>query len=144
MFKQKTIKFLAALALLCGLQACSDDTRELTAAPLGERAVLQTLADAYTSLSNHKLAASPSSMPADKRKKFLNEMFTDAGYNYSLTLKLMASKGFDKNNKLHRDMAELVLMPHRNQRGVRMAIDRIYSAEELQDIAVIERLLNSR
>ncbi len=138
----KPIKFLAALLLILVLQACSDEPRELVAVPLGDRAALQTLADAYTSLSDLKLTASPSIMPADKRKQFLIEVFTKAGYSYGLTLRQMAGAEFDKNRKLHRDLADLVLMPHRNQRGTRVAMDRIYSGEELQDVAVIERAFN--
>jgi len=135
----KSLKLgLAALALLW-LQACSQEPGELVAAPLGDQSVLEALADAYTSVSDSKLATSPMSLPADKRKEFVTEVFASAGYSYDLTLKAMASQQFDKNNKLHRDMADLALMPHRNQRSPNIALDRVYTAEELQDIAVIER-----
>lgn len=142
MTNSSLFKGLLAGLLVMVLQACSQGPAELTAAPLGDRSVLEDLADAYTEVSNGKLAASPMTLPGDKRKQFLEEVFAAAGFSYSLTLSGMASEQFDKNQKLHRDLADLVLMPHRNQRNPRVAMDRIYTAQELQDIAVIERSFN--
>ena len=132
---------LVAMVLLLG--ACSDESPQvLTPAPLGDRAVLQKLADAYTELSDEKLAVSPMNLLADERHDFVTQVFARAGYSYSATLSELASDAFDKNNPLHRDMAELVLMPHHDQRLATMKPAEIYTSEELMDVAVIERKLN--
>jgi len=123
------------------LAACSNAPTELTAAPLGEHAVLESLAESYTAISDEKLSVSPTSMTGEDRKKFLVQVFARSGYSYSKTLTSMADVGLDKSNKLHVDMAELVLMPHRNPRYPVELID-LYSSEELQAVAVIERQLN--
>lgn len=130
--------FLLATLWLAG---CSKEPTELTAAPLGQRPVLESLADAYTAVSNEKLATSPMNLPGEERKRFVEEVFARSGYSYSETLHRMAEEGIDKTNQLHVDLAELVLMPHRNPRFP-LELTDIYSAQELQDVAVVERQLN--
>ncbi len=136
-------RVLASVMVLSALllSACSSDNKELTAAPLGDKAILQKLADAWDDVSEEKVSISPTGLPADKRRKFLGEVFTAAGYDYTKTLHAMATKGIDKTNTLHKDMAELILMPHRNQRGGSMDPADIYSMDELKDIAALERML---
>lgn len=129
---------LAAALLFSG---CSKKTETLVAAPLGDRTVLEALEKSWNGISEEKLAVSPVSLPGDERKKFLAQVFADAGYDYSATLVQMATQGFDKKNKLHTDMAELVLMPHRHPR-VPMDPAEYYSADELKAVAVIEREFN--
>ncbi len=131
---------LCALAVML-LLGCSNEPAELKAAPLGERSVLQELADSYTAVSDEQLSVSPMSLPGEDRKKFVVKVFNKSGYSYRETLRQLAANGIDKTNQLHVDMAELVLMPHRNPRYPMELLD-VYSADELQDVAVIERQLN--
>ncbi len=135
------IKTTMTLMLALLLLACSNEPAELRAAPLGDRAVLESLADSYTRVSDEQLSVSPMNMAGEDRKKFVERVFADSGYSYSKTLHQMALDGIQKSNQLHVDMAELVLMPHRSPRYPVELID-LYSAQELQDIAVVERQLN--
>lgn len=136
----KRIAILGVLLSAWMLGGCSDDNKELVVAPLGDRAVLEELAKSWEAVAEAKIGASPSQLAGDQRRKFLGEVFAEAGYDYSKTLHAMAVNGLDKTNKLHVDMAELVLMPHRNQRA---QIDpaEIYSMDELKDVAAVERAL---
>ena len=135
-----SIKSVVLLATALLLLACSTEPAELIAAPLGERAVLESLADSYTVVSDERLSVSPMNLNGEDRKKFVVRVFANSGYSYDKTLKNMAEKGIDKANKLHVDMTELVLMPHRNPRSP-VDLEAIYSIEERQNIAVIERQL---
>jgi|GEM_PF-1029295 len=130
------------LALVLMSVACSQPEAELVPAPLGDRAVLEKLADAYTAVSDQRLGVSPMSLPGDERHKFVVEVFSRAGYDYSGTLRMLAMGDFDRNNQLHKDMVELLLMPHRNQKMAKMPAAKIYTGEELMDVATLERLLN--
>jgi len=136
----KSMKSFVLLAAVLLLAACSNEPAELTAAPLGERAALESLAASYTTISDERLSVSPMSLNGEDRKKFVTKVFASSGYSYTKTLRQLVETGLDKSNKLHVDMAELVLMPHRNPRHP-VDLDAIYSAQELQDIAVIERQL---
>lgn len=137
----KSMKSFALLAAVLLLAACSNEPADLAAAPLGERAVLESLAASYTTISDERLSISPMSLNGEDRKKFVTKVFANSGYSYAKTLKQMVETGLDKSNKLHVDMAELVLMPHRNPRHP-VDLEAIYSIQERQDIAVIERQLN--
>ncbi len=139
----KRMRAAVALAALMWLSACSNEPAELSAAPLGQRPVLESLAEAYTAVSSENLSTSPKSLPGEERKRFVERVFERAGYSYSKTLHQMAGAAFDPANQLHVDMAELVLMPHRNPRFA-LELTDVYSSQELQDVAVVERQLNRR
>lgn len=128
----------AAVVLSSG---CSGKPEAPVAAPLGDNAVLEKLAASWEKISSSKLGVSPANLPGNERKKFLEEVFSEAGYSYNATLKLLVSEGVEKGNKLHTDLAELVLLPHRHPR-VPMDPAEYYSAEELQAVAALERALN--
>lgn len=133
-------RLMAVLVLVvAGLGGCGQ-SGELTAAPLGRVGVLEDLAESYTKVSDQHFSVSPMSLPGDERKRFLNLVFADSGYSYTETLHALA-QGMDTNNQHHKDMAELLLLPHRNPRYP-MDPAEIYSVEELKDVAVVERLLN--
>lgn len=137
------IKKIAGLVVVIALfSGCGDKPAATQAVPLGDKAALEQLADSWEGLSEKRLAASPASLPGDERKRFLEQVFADAGYNYTATLKEMAVQGIDKGNNEQIDLAELVLLPHRTQRGTPMDPADIYSIEELQAVAAIERSLN--
>ena len=96
------------LLLLCVVAGCSQSADNLVAAPLGDRAVLEQLADAYTEVSDKTLGVSPMKLLGDERHAFLTEVFARAGYDYSATLRALAMGGFDRGNQLHNDMVDLV------------------------------------
>lgn len=128
--------------LLLSLAACGDYGAKV-AAPLGDKAVLEKLADAYRTVEeSQQLDGSPLSLPPDKRKKFIELVFAEGGYSYSATLHSLGqsvAQGklavIDQNIK---DLAELLLIPHR---AVATDLEDIYSAQELQDIRTIESKL---
>lgn len=126
-------------AILLG--GCNSKPALPVAAPLGDNAVLEKLAESWEKLSTSKLAVSPASLPGNERKKFLEQVFEGAGYNYSATLKQLSSQPLDKSNKAYTDMAELLLLPHRNAQ-IPMDPAEYYSIEELQAVAALERALN--
>lgn len=143
MNRSKYTQVLAVLVMMSGLLlgACSSAPDDLKAAPLGERAVLESLAESFTAISDERLSVSPMSMTGEDRKKFVVQVFARSGYSYEMTLTKMAKEGVDVRNQLHVDMAELLLMPHRSSRFP-VELTDLYSSAELQAIAVVERQLN--
>lgn len=137
----RQIKTALALFATLVLLGCSQEPTELVSAPLGDRSVLESLAESYTKISDEQLSVSPMNLTGEDRKRFVEKVFADSGYSYNKTLHQMAQDGIQKSNQLHVDMAELVLMPHRSPRYP-MELTDLYSAQELQDIAVVERQLN--
>jgi hypothetical protein len=126
--------------LLLSLAAC--DYGAKVAAPLGDKAALEKLADAYRAVEeSQQVGGSPLSLPPEKRKKFVEMVFAEAGYSYSATLHSLGEgmsqgklKVVDQNIK---DLAELLLIPHRAAAN----LENIYSAQELQDVRAIESKL---
>lgn len=131
----------ALLAAVVVLSGCSSKPEAPVAAPLADQAVLEKLAASWEKVSSDKLSVSPASLPGNERKKFIEQVFTDAGYSYSATLKQLAGSSFDKGSKMYVDMAELLLLPHRNPQVLMDPAD-IYTIEELQAVAALERALN--
>ncbi len=131
--------FLGALFVITLLLGCSRDNAS-TVTPLGDRAALERLAEAYDSVSNQRLTTSPMSLPGPERKRFIERVFSASGYDYAETLHYMATSSFDASNPLHKDLAELALLPHQPPKYPVDPAD-IYSAKELQDVAILERLL---
>jgi hypothetical protein len=134
---KKITALVMAVALLGGCGAEPDATQP---APLGDKAALEKLAASWEKISSNKLSVSPASLPGNERKKFLEQVFADAGYSYTATLKQVAVQNIDKGNKLHTDLVDLVLLPHH---GPRTPMDpaEIYTVEELQAVAAVERNL---
>jgi accessory colonization factor AcfC len=133
-------KIIISILLSSLLVACSSEPKPLTAAPLGDQAVLEKLAKSWEKVSNKNISVSPMSLAGNERKHFLEMVFADNDYSYSATLHVLATQKFDKNNQAYIDMAELVLMPHRNPKVPMEAAD-IYKPAELFDVAALERAL---
>lgn len=134
-------KIIIPMLLSVLLVACGSEPESLKPAPLGDQAVLEKLSKSWEKISNENLSTSPMSLPGDQRKRFVEMIFTDNGYSYSATLHALATQRFDKSNQAYIDMAELVLMPHRNPKIPMEAAD-IYKPTELLDVAALERALN--
>ena len=66
-------------------------------------------------------------------------MFKKAGYSFSATLKLFARQGADVTNQYHRDLAELLFLPHQGQ--VEKELAALYSTEELAAIKALQASL---
>ena len=135
-------KAVCIASMLSVLAAC-DSYDSGVAAPLGDKATLEKLAKAYRTVEeNQQLDSSPLTLVPEKRKKFIGMVFAESGYSYSATLHSLAQSlagnklnVIDQNTK---DLAELLLMPHR---GATSAMEDIYSAQELQDVRTIESKL---
>ena len=118
------------------LSAC--DNGSLKPAPVGDHVVLEQLADAYRSVAQ-QYPMQPASMPPEGKKKFIEGVFTTAGYSFSATLKAFAKQGVDVTNQDHRDLVELLMLPHKGLTDADMAT--LYSTEELAAIRSIQSSL---
>ena len=122
---------LLVLALLI-LSAC--DNGSLKSAPIGDHAVLEQLAAAYRNVAQ-QYPVQPASMRPAGKKKFIEGVFTTAGYSFSATLKAFAKQGVDVTSQDHRDLAELLMLPHKGLADTDMAT--LYSTEELAAVRSI-------
>jgi hypothetical protein len=125
-------RFVLAALLMLGFVACSSETQK--AAPLGEHAVLEQLAEAYNAIGE-QYPMQPQAMPPKGRKEFVERVFMQAGYSYSATLLALAQPGADATNQEQRDMAELLLLPAKGLSDE--GLGKLYSADE---VAAVRRL----
>lgn len=116
------------------MTGCNSDSPRKPA-PIGDHAVLEQLATSYRSVSD-EYPTQPASMRPKGRKEFVKRVFEVAGYNYGATLSAFAKRGADVINQDHRDLAELMFLPHRGVSKVDM--EKLYSTDELQAIRAIE------
>ncbi len=102
--------------------------------PLGDKQALEQLAIAYRALSS-KLATTPNGLRPEGKRLFIENVFQDAGYNYNLTLLQMADQGVDFGVQLHKDLAELVILP---QSGVnKKELTSFNSQSEIKAINIV-------
>lgn len=106
-----------------------------TSAPLGDYAALENLAEAFRQVSL-EYPVQPVSMSPEGRKKFVQRVFSAAGYDYSATLSSVAHQGQDVTNQDHRDLVELLLLPHKGLDEI--AWDELYSKTELAAVHAIK------
>lgn len=126
-----------AVLLLVSLSTAPgcESPQQLPAAPLNDRAVLEKLATAYKNMSG-SLATNPARLRPQARLKFVNQVFTQAGYDYSLTLEALAAVPRDTIGQYHKDMRELLYLPHY---GLKLdEVKDIYTQRELQAIRQID------
>ncbi|NOY63685.1 MAG: hypothetical protein GXP10_11160, partial [Gammaproteobacteria bacterium] len=107
------------------------------AAPLGQQAVLEKLAESYVTVSE-QLPSSPNMLSPTSKKMFVEQVFSHAGYDYSLTLQALADASFDPSNQSHKDLVELLFLPHTGKAPA--ALSDIYSASEVIAIEKITAL----
>lgn len=123
------------LVFLLALVACSEPAGR--AAPVGDYAVLEQLATAYREVSQN-LPVSPSGMPPEGKRQFVEQVFAKAGYDYGASLQVL-SQEIDITNKDHRDLAELLLLP---QKGLAESeLEKLFSADELAAVKAIKQAL---
>jgi hypothetical protein len=126
------IVLLSVLLMACAREAPG------TPAPLGDYAVLEQLATAYRTVAQD-YPMQPRQMPPAGRKEFVTRVFHSAGYDYSATLHALAAQGLDRTSQDHRDLADLLLLPHQGVDHAARA--ELYSDQELADIEAIEAAL---
>lgn len=125
--------------LLLGMVVACGASGATAPAPLGDKSALEKLAKAYRTIEEkQQLDGSPLSLPPDKRKKFLEMVFAEGGYSYPATLHSLAENKLNVIDQNIKDLAELLLIPHR---ATPIAMEDIYSAQELEDVRAIERKL---
>ncbi len=93
------------------LASCGGD-KALEVVPLGEKAPLERLAEAYEAMSE-QVVGNPRSLEPKERLRFVRFVFEKAGYDYSATLEALSRIEPDPMNPHQRDLAELLLLPHR-------------------------------
>ena len=121
------------------LTACSTADEPGMPAPIGDKGVLQHLADEYTKLAQN-VPVSPMRLPPAKRKEFVIKVFAASGYSYSSTLHQMAAGGWNVNDQNAKDLAELLLMPHTNI-SPSQGLEGVYSEQEMADVRKVQRML---
>lgn len=130
-------RFLALLlsGFFVTLVSCTDGEAKI-AAPVGDYKTLEKLADAFRNVSG-QMDNNPRQLPPAERKRFVEFVFRDAGFNYSATLAAMASAELDPSNQTQRDLAELLLFPHQGG-SLTSELADIYSKREQENVLVIE------
>lgn len=116
------------------LAGCSDHTAALPAASFGDITVLEKLAKSYEKIAEY-VPVSPQKLRQEDKKKFVEDVFKDAGYNYKKTLLSPAAQQVMKS-KHHRDLAELVLLPAAGLNE--QSLTELYDAAELLAIATLK------
>jgi len=122
------------LVLMLGVSACTKEQSH-TPAPLNDVATLEKLATAYSEVSQ-QFPLSPASLAPATRRKFVEQVFLSAGYGYTETLFSLSEVKKEKITKLHRDMQELLFLPHYGL--AKDSLKEIYSDNELAAIRKIE------
>ncbi len=126
--------FFIALFVASFLVSCGGD-KALEVVPVGEKPPLERLAKAYEAMSE-QVAGNPRSLEPKERLRFVRFVFEKAGYDYDATLEALSRIEPDPMNPHQRDLAELLLLPHRASGWVDPA--EVYSAEELPWVTRIE------
>lgn len=134
--RMSAIRLLSIIALLATLlSACGKP--DLPAAPLGEQAVLEQLAEAYKQ-TLQEYPTAPRSMRPEGRKLFVEQVFRGAGYDYAATLESLA-QGLDTSNTAQRDLAELVSLPFSGLSDA--ALDELLSGDRLKNARLLRQRL---
>ena len=108
-----------------------DNKQALAPAPVNDEPTLQKLADAYTQL-RQDLPVSPAGLNPQGKRKFVEQVFTTAGFSYHKTLIAAANTPEKKRSQYFNDLKQLLLMPGTglNKRDLL----QIYSQEEIEAI----------
>ena len=133
----KTIPIFSILllaALILGITACEKEQIH-DPAPLNDIPTLEKLATAYNEISQ-QFPVSPSNLAPGARRKFVEQVFATAGFGYKETLASLSEVKKGDITKLHRDMRELLFLPHYGL--PKEALTGIYSERELAFIAKID------
>lgn len=120
--------------LLLLLLGCAESNSQNPAAPLDSRPALEKLANAYEKISE-SIPSNPAKMRPQARRRFLEEVFGKAGYNYKATLGNLALVPAGQATQYHKDLKELLFLAHN---GFHLEnLPDIYSDEEKTQIRTI-------
>ena len=123
------------ISVLAFLSACDKPAGQ--AAPVGDHAVLEQLAEAYR-VTAQQFPVAVQGMKPEGKRQFVEQVFAHAGYDYPATLAALAAN-LDATNPDHRDLAELLVLPR-----VGLADDQLnglYSSTEQQAIRALDAAL---
>lgn len=123
---------ITALAII--ILGCEEQKAGIPA-PLDDIATLEKLATAYRDVSE-QFPVSPAKLAPKARRNFVEQVFTTAGFAYFDTLSSLAEIKRENITKSHRDLQELLFLPHYGLQP--QAMKEIYSEKELLLIAKIE------
>jgi hypothetical protein len=138
-FTGKTLLKQWYFVVLLGVISIACQPTNQSPAPLGERQALEKLAGVYDRLSQ-RLPISPSGLTPQGKLKFVHDVFKKAGYDYNATLNALAQTPSQTVNSYHKDMTELLFMPHRGLS--RQDMETLYSKEELENIDRVNAILS--
>lgn len=128
--------FFLVLAMV--LVACTDTQKghsTRVVAP-GDRAALEQLADAWSEVAEQWPTA-PMRLLPEGRRKFVEQVFTTAGYSYTRSLLETGKIPLDPFNSGQKNLCELLLTPARGLADKDLGV--IYSPEELAAISSIRK-----
>jgi len=134
----RCIGALIGILALTLLVACTQE-KHFGPAPLGNKAALEKLADAYRKMSRNLPVSPPGLTPAGRRK-FLEQTFYEAGYDYSATLIALSKVTRADVNQYHKDLKQLLFLPHYDNRLKQLS--EIYSKDEIAAINAIDKTIN--
>lgn len=127
-------RLLLIVALVISMLACGEKKANIPA-PLDDIATLEKLAAAYKEVSE-QIPVSPVKLAPLARRKFVEQVFTTAGFGYSETLMSLSEVKRENITKSHRDLKELLFLPHHGLQ--QQSMKEIYSEKELLLISKIE------
>ena len=119
----------------------SSQPTQYEAAPLDSKPALEKLASSYNSVAETIPVSAINLRPA-ARKKFVSQVFNEAGFNYSATLQALSKVQASSVTQYHKDMQQLLFLPHYKTRFEE--IKDIYTAEEVKAIEAINRSFGVR
>ena len=111
--------------LTLALFACGEKVQKAT--PVGDYAVLEQLANAYRSVGE-QYPMQPQAMPPQGRREFIEKVFQQAGYSYSLSLLAVGQSTDSITHQDHRDLVDLLLLPNKGMSDE--SLPALYNAEE--------------
>lgn len=132
---QGVMRSFVLMLVAAWLAACGTDESS-RAAPIGDRKALERLEVSYNRLAE-KLSTNPLNMSMKDRKNFVQAVFHDSGFDYRATLDAMAQARVKPDQPYVKDMADLLMLPHRST-GTSERIEDIYNDEELADVKAIQ------
>lgn len=133
--KTSVAVIMFTLLFMLTTSACSDNNTGISAPP-GDKQALEKLAAAYRNQAGN-LPVSPAGMNPGARRKFIERVFVEAGYDYSATLLRLSTIQKISINQYHIDLKQLLFMPHHNIR--QQDLPGIYSDPEIAAIDSITK-----
>jgi hypothetical protein len=137
---QKTLLVIVLISAgIFNLTACetSKQTRN-SAAPLGEKNALEKLAAAYETVSK-SIPTSPVQLKPEARRRFVEQVFHEAGYDYAATLHALSQVKPEAVTQYHKDIKQLLFLPHYGT--VFEETKSIYNEQEIQAIQLIDSIV---